>query len=565
MRQNIPYGESNFEKLRNRGFLYVDKTRFIESIERAPSYLVFLRPRRFGKSLFVSMLDCYYDRNSADRFEALFGNLYIGQHPTPLKHAYYVLKFNFSGITTDTTTVCKTEFTQKVIEGLNAFEERYGLTLTYHRRGSAATQFNSFLTAVRYKLKDKIYVLIDEYDHFANELLSLQLDTFKAAVTRNGFVRKWYEVLKEGTESIVDRIFITGVSPITLDSLTSGFNIATHLTTDAPYHALMGFTEAETSLLITQSGIPESADKLLPVLQRYYNGYQFTQDAKERLFNSDMVLYYLSRYQLLGKPPQSLIDTNIASDYDKIDHLCNIKNQREQNMSVIQEVVEGNATPFFPLTHMFSLKKDFTEHDFRSLLLYMGFLSIHSSLSSLVSLAIPNYVIHELYYDFFLALLKKDAEKARYQIDITLLQNAIIEIAFQGKIDPFLAYIEDTLSHLSNRDLVQFDEKHIKMIMLSYLVMGRMFYVKSEPEANRGYIDIALLKRVGVEVPYQAVIELKYIKKADLTEARLAAAVIEGRTQLARYVAAEELNDLPNLKQWLVVLSGTKFVHIESI
>ena len=557
----IPYGVSNFEKLRKDNYIYMDKTRYIEKLESyGEPYIFFLRPRRFGKSLFVSTLEHYYDCNNQDDFNDLFGDLYIGNKPTNLANSYYVLSFDFSGINTATKSDLLEGFTQNVREGLDEFIDKYNLDLKYRDAKMPSIIFSSFLKKVKFEIDKKIYVLIDEYDHFANELLSFQVDTFEETISKTGFVRKWYEVLKQGTaDGIVDRIFATGVSPITLDSLTSGFNIASNVSRDRGLNEMMGFTTEEVKSLIDKL-IAEDIDKeeLMKKLKRYYNGYLFNQDAEERLFNSDMVLYYFKSYLKENKEPTDLIDTNISSDYAKMRELFTLKN-KERNYKILDGILNEELQQT-AITREFSLAKEFTAEDFLSLLFYLGFLTIDSSVLNLVNLRVPNYVVKELYFDFFAKIIKDDAD---YEIETVDIKKSIVQLALEGEITDFVNIVEETLQRLSNRDYIDFDEKYVKLTMLSYLMLSRVYYVKSEYEVEDGYIDIALLERSGVDPNYEAIIELKYIKKSeyddqgeDIVQAKFEAA----KEQILKYQQSDELNARQNLKKIVLIFVGDKCV-----
>ncbi len=511
--KKIPYGESNYKSLIEQHYVYIDKTPYIELIEQYDEkYIFFLRPRRFGKTLFISTLEHYYDRASAGDFESLFGICHIGNTPTPLKNSYYILKFNFSGINTLTKESTLQGFTKKVQKGLGLFENRYHLHLEYEKTGFPSEIFDAFLTKLRSALDGKLYILIDEYDHFANELLSFQVDTFEEVISKTGFVRKWYEVLKEGTESVIDRIFATGVSPITLDSLTSGFNIASNLTRDKNMNAMLGFTEEDARALIQQA-IPSisshEVETILPDLITYYNGYLFSEDASTRVFNSDMAFYYINSYRKYQKPPQDLIDTNISSDYAKLRRLFTLKN-KERNYGILQELLNGES-PKTAITREFSLAKRFTRQDFLSLLYYLGFLTIkHGGRALRVALEVPNYVIKELYFEFFEELLSQNVE-----LETDDIIEGIEELAFEGKIEGFIRSIETMLEKVSFRDFMNFDEKYVKLVMLTYLMLSKIYYVKSEYEVENGYIDILLLQRSGIQIDYEAMFEVKYLKKKE--------------------------------------------------
>jgi hypothetical protein len=244
--KRLPYGISNYKMLVDENLFYVDKTMYIEKLENLHSYYIFfLRPRRFGKSLFVSLLQHYYDINEKDNFDILFKDTYIGQNPTKERNGYYILNFDFSGVTTDTKEQLEESFINITKNAFELFQNRYNIHFDYLQTGSAANIFEDFFTKVTTRIDKPVYVLIDEYDHFANELLSFQFDLFKDSVSNTSFVRKWYEVLKKQTKTIVKRIFATGVSPITLDSFTSGFNITDNITREEAFNEMMGFTENE--------------------------------------------------------------------------------------------------------------------------------------------------------------------------------------------------------------------------------------------------------------------------------------------------------------------------------
>ena len=248
--KKLPYGISNYEELIEDGYLYVDKTLYIEKLENlAEKRIMFLRPRKFGKTLFTSTLENYYDIKKKDKFEKLYGETYIGKNPTKLRNSYHILRFNFSGIDTRTEETTINGFKKEIASSIKLFVERYGLDFYTNTEDEAENILdNLFKAFYSQRPTEKIYVIIDEYDHFANELLSFNTEKFKQLVSRNGKVRKWYEILKKGTETIVDRIFITGVAPITLDGLTSGFNIISDKTQNEHFNEMLGFTQNEREL-----------------------------------------------------------------------------------------------------------------------------------------------------------------------------------------------------------------------------------------------------------------------------------------------------------------------------
>ena len=561
--KKIPYGISDYRTLIEKDYYYIDKTKYIEILEDAGEpYVFFLRPRRFGKSLFTSMLEYYYDVKCKEEFNELFGNTYIGKNPTNERNKYYVLKFNFSGINTSTRENLLQGFTENVIKGLEFFEDKYELNLDYKKDGMPSEIFNSFLGKVERKINGKVYVLIDEYDHFANELLSFQVDVFEDTISKTGFVRKWYEVLKIGTENgLVQRIYGTGVSPITLDGMTSGFNISKNKTRNVRFNECLGFTEEDVAKILKETiGENINVEKCMPVLKKYYNGYLFNKDGKNRIFNSDMILYYASEYKNTGNPPEELIDTNVASDYTKISKLFGLKN-KEENLETLKQIIEGKEQSTL-ITSEFSLAKGFSTDDFNSLLYYLGFLTIKEGIITSVKLGVPNYVIKELYFDFFENVLK---QKAEYDIDVSKIRQSIEELALEGKIENFIEIIKTVLNKLANKDFIKFDEKYIKIIMVTYFMLSKVYYVKSEYEVEGGFIDVALLPRPGAKTIYNAIFELKYLKKEGYTEAVLNEKIKTAKEEIAKYTKSEELMELPKLKKWVMVFCKDELVYLEEI
>ena len=561
--KKIPYGISDYKTIVREDYLYVDKTRYIKLLESlGEPYIFFLRPRRFGKSLFLSVLDYYYDINNEEYFQKFFGDTYIGKNQTDKKNSYFILKFDFSGIDTSSKEMLLDGFKRKVLNGIKQFYYRYDLKFGIETEGMPSEIFSTFLVDIKREIKGDLYVLIDEYDHFANELLSFRLDMFEDTISKTGFVRKWYEVLKTGTsDGLVQRIFATGVSPVTLDGLTSGFNIAKNKTRDIRFNECLGFTEEEVNWVLRESlGDNIDIDKQMPVLRQYYNGYLFNEDAKNRVFNSDMVLYYASEYSTTNLPPRQLIDTNISSDYKKMADLFGLKN-KEQNMKILEEIIEGKSQKTL-ITAEFSLMKRFLKDDFNSLLFYLGFLTIGKANFIDVELVVPNYVIKELYFDFFGVIIKNEA---KYDIDVSDIRESIKNIAVNGDYKAFVEIVSATLGNLSNRDYINFDEKYIKMIMVTYFMMSRVYYVKSENEQNKGYVDIALLPRAGVNAPYNVIFEVKYIKKGDYDQRILDEKINEAGKQLTRYSQSDEFAYMDNLLKVILVFCGDKLVYDERL
>jgi len=581
--QKLPYGIPNFRSISEEGYLFVDKTPYVEKLEGlGEKYLFFLRPRKFGKSLFISMLEHYYDVKHADKFERLFGNFYIGKHPTSLHNGYLVLAFDFSGIDTTSRKTTYKGFLENVRNGVRYFLSKYEKELGEIELEEVLSHeepenlMKALLERVREKVEKKIYLLIDEYDHFANELLAFKFDMFasltddfvlrfRELVSRTGFVRKFYEVLKTGArDGVIDRMFITGVTPITLDSFTSGFNIGRNLSLDEEFHDMLGFTEDETRSLIeiTCSHCNVDLNEIYKQISNCYNGHSFryashsTQGFCEnknrdgKLFNPNMVLHYLGDYQRYCKPPRILIDANIASDYRKIGNLFRLFEMKEGreiiNELMGQDVVYGN------LTVQFNLEREFERDDFLSLLLYMGFITVENMVGESVGFGIPNYVIKELYYNYLYEIMEQEYG---LQLKVEKLRDAMRDLAYQGRVEKLIRIVEDFLRKvLSNRDLRGFQESHLKVHILTLLHLSRMFYIQSEMEAQRGYVDIFLRETPQFPVDYEWAFELKYVRKEDLKDLEQLKA--EGEEQLEKYMGKVRPQARRSLKSVLLIFSG---------
>ena len=564
----IPYGISNFELLISAGYKYIDRTPYIEELEQLNQrYLVFVRPRRFGKSLFVSLLEYYYGIQYKDKFDQLFKQFYIGQHPTKSANQYLILKFDFSQMDTSSFEHTYESFLRNVKNDANRFLRQYPQffdkedIVALEKFTFPAHVIQHLLLMVEFKAPShKIYLLVDEYDHFANEILSFQFNNFNEIVGQNGFVRKFYEAAKVGTQSgIIDRLFITGVSPLTLDSLTSGFNISTNISLYEEFNAMMGFKEAEVLDILAGVEVPkEQLTTTLNLMKKWYDGYLFAEEATAPIYNSDMVLYFASEYSRKKQYPKDLLDPNIASDYAKIRRLFKIKDKETEHLQYLEELlVTGQIQA--RLVRQFEIEKRFDRKDFISLLYYTGILTITGRDWTNVIFKMPNYVIQQLYYQYFHQILLERSQLVGKQIDL----NALIKpLALDNDIQPLLTYTEQILTELSNRDKMNFDEKYLKVIFTSILFTVGIYTIHNEMEVKKsptakGYVDILLVKRPPFETKYQFVIELKYVKKADANQADIIAT--EAITQLNNYLQNDDyLQKLKALKAYVVLFVGNE-------
>lgn len=567
MRQ-LPKGISNYEDIVRENRIYVDKTMYIEKLEKlSDKTIMFLRPRKFGKTLFTSTLECYYDINKQDKFDELFKNTYIGKNPTNNKNKYCILRFNFSGISTETLDETKKSFKNSTIESIKIFIAKYHLDFYINENQEAEEILNSLYTAFQIqKNNNKIYVLIDEYDHFANELLGFRTDEFKNLVAKNGKIRKWYEILKKGTETVVDRIFITGVAPITLDSTTSGFNIANDITKNILFNDMLGFSKEDVIYLMNELEIPKNNQKgLLPILKTNYDGYIFSNMIKDNLesykmYNSNMTLYFLDLYKQQNEIPEDLVDTNIISDYGKIESFMDLC-QNMNKIELLEKIVAGELVES-ELTEKFNAEINFGEKELISLLFYLGYLTIKEIDFGVLEFGSPNEVIRKIYSDYFLEYIKR-----RSGLTNEINQKEILkEILLEGKIEKLLDVLKEFLTNLSNRDYQKFDEKYVKVIFYSICRMLKGLYVKSELEVSGQYADILLVPKEELKERYSILIEFKYIKQEDYDKdnSLLKDRQKQARIQLETYKKSEEIIMLPKVKSYSIVVIKDK-IFVEEI
>ena len=558
--KKLPYGISDYQRLIENKYYYVDKTKHIEKLENlSEPYIIFLRPRKFGKTLFTSTLENYYDIKKADKFEELFKNTYIGENPTKQKNKYHILKFNFSGIDTTNEETTIKGFKENTTISIDSFVKKYNLNFWVNTELTAEGLLNSLIEAFNVQRKnEKIYVIIDEYDHFANELLGFNTNQFKNLVSKNGKVRKWYEILKKGTESVIDRIFITGVAPITLDSLTSGFNIGLDITQNAKFNEMMGFTKDELIKMIEDIGLTkEEKEEIMPIMKENYDGYKFSLDGTEKMYNSNMCLYFLNRYLEQRKVPHQLIDVNIASDYSKLGSMLDLC-KGEEREKIIEKTVSGEGI-IGEITAKFNPAIEFTEKDLVSMLFYLGYLTIGGQEFEMTELKIPNKVMKEIYTEYFMKILSNNTNM---QITDSEYVEILREIAIEGKIEKLVGLAQKYLENLSNRDYVKFDEKYVKLIFYCISMNFKVYRLKSEMEVQRKYPDILLIPKDRSKNYKAVMIEFKYLKKEE--ESKLQEKQEEAKKQIEEYAEMEEIKEIPNMNKYTVVAVNDK-LYIEKI
>jgi hypothetical protein len=558
----IPYGKSDFRTLVENNYFYQDRTSYCKTLEDwGSTYLIFLRPRRFGKSLLISTLHYYYGLQYKADFDHLFSKTFIGKNPTPNANKYMVLNFDFSGINTDTEQGVFNVFLSNVLYGVGNFLKDYKDYFSPEQKKEIMGQKEPhdvikmlFFHLYESRSGHKIYILIDEYDHFANELISFNFNHFADIITKNGFVRKFYEVIKIATsQGTVERMLMTGVSPITVDSLTSGFNIAKNISLSPTFHQMVGFDEQEVEGILAGIDMdPDLIPATLTDMRLWYNGYLFSADAKKRLYNPNMVLYFAQDYAEMHKYPREMLDPNVASDYGKIQKLFSIQGNVDKYLEVLQKLLETGEISA-RLTAQYSFERGFTDSDLISLLFFMGFLTIKSESLGSYTFTFPNYVIKKLYADYFLHSV---LQRNKLPIDNQPVNNAIIEMAQTGDSKAFFNQVELIIKYFSTRDTAHFNENTLKAIIMSLLHQQNFYYIHSEYETDWTYMDVYLEAIRGQKPKYEVTMELKYVQKAG--KKAVNTLFKDAEIQLQKYLDTPKFSTKTNLKSFIVVVAGDK-------
>ena len=542
-RKRIPYGMMNFAVIRRDDCYYVDKTRFIPMIEEADKFFFFIRPRRFGKSLTVNMLQHYYDILAKDKFDALFGDLYIGKHPTRDRNSYLVLYLNFSGIVGELHNYrkgmdahCQTMF--DYFCDIYADYLPKGIKEELDKKEGAVEQFEYLFTECN-KTNQRIYLFIDEYDHFTNAILSdiESLHRYTDEAHGEGYLRAFFNKIKAGTYSSIERCFITGVSPVTMDDLTSGFNIGTNYSLTPEFNEMIGFTEEEVRQMLTYysttSPFNHSVDELIEIMKPWYDNYCFAEECygETTMYNSNMVLYFVKNYIQRGKAPRDMVEDNIRIDYEKLRMLIRKDKEFAHDASIIQTLVsEGYVTG--------ELKKGFpainitNPDNFVSLLYYFGMLTISGTYKGKTKLTIPNQVVREQIYTYLLSTYN-EAELNFNSYEKNELASAL---AYDGSWKAYFGYIADCLKRYTSQRDKQKDEFFVHGFTLPMTAQNRFYRPISEQDTQAGYVDIFLCPLLDIysDMKHSYIVELKYAKYKDL-ESRVEELRLEAIAQANRY------------------------------
>ena len=522
----VPYGVADFATVIEQNLYYVDKTMFIPELEKQPRNLFFIRPRRFGKSIFLSMLYSYYDCTQSHKFQSLFGNLWIGQHPTPLQGKYQVLFLDFSQITGNIDKL-ETKFNSYLSINLDAFVRQYSEYYQAEMEEILAQEdFEEKMELIFKAAKAHqyhLYLIIDEYDNFTNVILNERGEKIYHAITHaDGFYRDVFKKFKGNFE----RIFMMGVSPVTLDDVTSGFNIGWNISIKPEFDEMLGFSTTDVVEMFTyykeHGSIPADSDidAIVNDMKPWYDNYCFAKQAlkkKTRMFNCDMVLYYLRNYMDDGCSPRQMIDPNTRTDYGKMKKLLQFDKLDGERKGIIRKIAEEEqiVTQLYESFSAYQIPK---AEIFPSLLFYYGMLTIKGTRGSKLILGIPNNNVRKQYYGYL-----EEEYQAKAYVDVNQLTDYYYDMAYDGKWEEGLRFMADAYAKVSSvRDGIE-AERNLQGFFMAYLNLNDYYITAPELELNHGYCDFFLLPDLThYASQHSYILELKVLSKKDFS------AIVEG-------------------------------------
>ena len=576
-RKLLPYGMMNFADIRLDNYYYVDKTSFIPVIEQSDRFFFFIRPRRFGKSLTLNMLQHYYDVRTRDKFDALFGDLYIGKHPTRDRNSYLVLYLNFSGISGELHNYrqgldahCNTSF--DYFCDIYAEYLPQGIKEVLNEKAGAVEQLD-YLYHQCELAGQQIYLFIDEYDHFTNAILSdaESIHRYTEETHKEGYLRAFFNRVKAGTYSSIKRCFITGVSPVTMDDLTSGFNIGTNYSLTPKFNAMMGFTEDEVREMLTyystKAPFHHTVDELIELMKPWYDNYCFAQECYDQptLYNSNMVLYFVKNYiDNNGKAPRNMIESNIRIDYEKLRMLIRKDKEFAHDASIIQTLVSqgyitGELKDGFPAANIVD------SDNFVSLLYYFGMLTVSGTFEGKTKLIIPNQVVREQLYTYLLNTYN-EADLSFNNHEKDELSSAL---AYDGAWQSYFDYIADCLKRYASQRDKQKGESFVHGFTLAMTAQNRFYRPISEADTQSGYVDIFLSPMLEIypDMSHSYIIELKYARYKD-PESRVEELRAEAIAQANRYADTDRVKNAigtTQLHKIVVVYKGMEMRVCEEV
>ncbi|MEE1081656.1 MAG: ATP-binding protein [Bacteroidales bacterium] len=571
--KQLPYGVSDFEYVMRENFYYVDKTMYIPQLEAQPNNLMFIRPRRFGKSLLLSMLKTYYDKAKKDQFEEIFGSLWIGKHPTPLMGRYQVMHLDFSQIGGSIDELEK-KFDEYLCFTLDDFVNKYAndypdYFIKAFFECKTYTGKLIQITTIANRLRIPMYLIIDEYDNFTNVVLSEKGEEVYHKMTHaEGFYRDVFKKFK-GT---FERIFFTGVSPVTLDDLTSGFNIGWNISTLFYFDKMLGFSTDEVREMFKyykEAGLlPDNCDieAMIEEMKPWYDNYCFAKECLKdgnRVFNSDMVLFYLRNYVMYKSSPEVMLDPNTKTDYNKLRNLIQLDRLDGDRKGILRKIAEegeivAEVLPSFPAYQLIRPRM------FVSLLFYYGMLTIKGMRGARPILSIPNNNVRMQYYNFLM-----EEYDRRCSIEVSNLQDGFDSLAFDGEWRSVMQYMCDCYKQLSSvRDSIE-GERNIQGFFMAYLSLCNYYIIAPELELQHGYCDFFLLPNMThYQAAHSYILELKYLSKSDYSDEKSNAQWNEAVEQIKGYAIAprvEALRQGTQLHKIIIQFCGWEAVRMEEI
>lgn len=583
MKQNVkrlPYGINDFEAVIEQNQYYVDKTMYLPLLENQPSNIIFIRPRRFGKSIFLSMLHAYYDCSKKEKFQTLFGDLWVGKHPTPLQGKYQVLHLDFSyvGGSIDKLEENFDMYLRVKLDGfmriyqdsyLEDFKEKFF-------KSDSATEKLALLQDETATKSIPLYLIIDEYDNFTNTVLNEQGEKVYWAITHaDGFYRDVFKKFK----GMFERIFITGVSPVTLDDVTSGFNIGWHISTKPEFNQMLGFSLEEVRKMFAYykevGGIPATSDieVMIDEMKPWYDNYCFSEDAlknQSKVFNCDMVIYYLRNYMDRGEAPKQMIDPNTMTDYNKMKKLLLLDKLDGNRKGIIRTIAETGQI-VTSLENTFPASRLTNPQTFTSLLFYYGMLTIKDTFGDMLILGIPNNNVRKQYYGYLLEQYQEEKF-----VDLTQMKILFTYMALEGKWRDALEAMAKAYENVSSvRDGIE-SERNLQGFFMAYLNLNNYYYTAPELELNHGYCDFFLLPNLThYSTKHSYILELKVLPKKDYEakpeDGKLSKAEVqwqEAEEQIKRYAMAprvEALRQGTTLHKIIMQFVAGKLVRMEEV
>jgi len=559
--KKIPYGISDFKLLKTENYYFIDKTDYLEKIENHGRYLMFLRPRRFGKSLLIAILEAYYDSYFKDDFNDIFKDTYIIDHKTKEASSYMVLRFDFSAVNIENV---ESSFQHILQLRLQNFVERYSLDIKF----VDDAPINMINTIFDYVSKNhlNLYLLIDEYDNFANKLLLNSKDDYLNIVSKKtASFKQFFTVLKAGAtgnNAPIKRMFITGVTPMTMYDVTSGFNIGDNISLQQEFYNLVGLNQQELDQVLIDFKLEDKVDK--SILQEWYNSYVFHEKAPP-IYNTDMILYFIKEFLSEKGLPREMIDINVRSDYSKLKSIIYTNKKLNGNFKTLQTLIGGQSISISNLVQDFSALNIEKENNFKSFMFYLGLVTIKDRAFDL-NLKIPNETVKRIDIDFLKDAL--EIEKV-FEINISQIERDLKAFALEGNLQIF-RYIADLIKESTGiRDYI-YSEQTVKSMYLAYLSLTPYYIVKSEEEMNKGFSDI-WLKPFNPYVEYVGLLEFKYIKRGEKepTQQKIDTLVADAQKQLLDYekdeIVSTYLGRGLKLQKVIIIFWGWEMVYCESI